>query len=171
MEMTVAIVNVSGVVATANRIKLITRGIVGANVQIVYDSTVWIGLRKTVVFEGSGVTRDVLDAGEIVEIPPEVASEANSRIRMGIYGVSDDGSVVVPTIWAELGRVRDSADPSGDESTAPELPVWAQLDSRVKKLESQGPSGGTSDVYFEGETMVVSTANSGIKIDGETLII
>lgn len=171
MEMTVAIVNVSGVVATANRIKLITRGIVGANVQIVYDSTVWIGLRKTVVFEGSGVTRDVLDAGEIVEIPPEVASEANSRIRMGIYGVSDDGSVVVPTIWAELGRTRDSADPSGDESTAPELPVWAQLDGRVKKLESQGPSGGNSDVYFEGETMVVSTANSGIKIDGETLIL
>lgn len=144
MEMTVAIVNVSGVVATANRIKLITRGIVGAKVQIVYDSSVWTGLRKTVVFEGSGVTRDVLDAGEIVEIPPEVASEANSRIRMGIYGVSDDGSVVVPTIWAELGRVRYSADPSGDESTAPELPVWAQLDGRVKKLESQAPSGGDS---------------------------
>ena len=32
-------------------------------------------------------------------------------------------------------------------------------------------SGGNVDVTFEGETMIISTANNAVKIDGETLIL
>ena len=116
----------------------ITAGMVGATVSFSF-SPEWEGLNKTAVFQrpSDELTRDVLSIGETVTIPAEVVAEAGGKLLVGVYGVNAEGTLVIPTLWADLGHVRYAAEPSGDESTDPALPVWAQLDERVAALEEQ----------------------------------
>lgn len=112
----------------------IPRGIVGAVVSIEYTDPVWDGLQKTVVFR-SAVTKDVLAAGNEVVVPAEVVSRAGVNLYMGVYGVGADGRMVIPTIWTELGLVHGAAAPSGDASSDPSLPVWAQIQAMIGNLD------------------------------------
>ena len=112
----------------------IPKGIVGATVSIEYKDSVWDTLRKTVVFR-SAVTKDVLDAGSEVVVPAEVVSRAGVNLYMGVYGVDAANNVVIPTIWTELGLVHGAAAPSGDTSSDPSLPVWAQIQAAIGNLD------------------------------------
>lgn len=38
-------------------------------------------------------------------------------------------------------------------------------------LKDVSNTGGNVDITFEGETMIISTANNAVNIDGETLIL
>lgn len=121
----------------------IPKGFIGGQVQIEYADPMWDGLTKTVVFRTRYATKDVVDAGELVTIPPEVLDRSGDALYVGVYGTNASDGLAVPTVWADLGRIRDAADPSGDESTDPSLPVWAQLEGRIKNLEEQGGEGGS----------------------------
>ena len=131
--MKIAEVQVSGCRCEVMRLETIPKGIVGAVVSIEYADPVWDSLRKTVVFR-STVTKDVLDAGNEVVIPAEVVGQAGAQLCMGVYGVDAEGTVVIPTIWAELGTVQAAAAPSGDSSTSLSLPVWAQIQAMIGDL-------------------------------------
>ena len=135
--MILATICVHGVRALTVSVKPIPRGIIGAKVQFEYADPMWDGLSKTVVFRAGYVTKDVLNAGEVVDIPPEVVAEVGEILKVGVYGEG------VPTLWADLGRIHDATDPSGDETTDPTLPVWAQLQEQIDELRENGsPSGG-----------------------------
>lgn len=112
----------------------IPAGLVGGTISLRYGAE-WAGLQKTVVFDGCGVTKDVVNAAEVVTVPAEVVARPERKLLVGIYGVGDDGTAT-PTLWLE-GYVCAAADPSGDPSTAPSLPVWAQLESRIRALEER----------------------------------
>lgn len=112
----------------------IPKGIVGATISIEYTDPAWDGLQKTVVFRSS-VTKDVLASGNEVVIPAEVVSRAGRNLYMGVYGVDIANNVVIPTIWAELGMIHSAADPSGDSSSYPLLPVWAQIQAMIGNLD------------------------------------
>ena len=140
--MQIAKVQVSGCRCIPVRLEMIPRGIVGATVSIAYTDSVWDNLRKTVVFRGC-VTKDVLNAGSEVVVPAEVVSRAGGRLYMGVYGVDAGNNVVIPTIWTELGLIHGAASPSGDSSTDPALPVWAQIQGMIgnlDKLDTQAKS-------------------------------
>ena len=71
------------------------------------------------------------------------------RLWAGVYGINETGSVQLPTVWADLGVIQPGADPSGDESAQPTLPVWQQLTRDVEEglqaiihLEEQLIAGG-----------------------------
>ncbi len=92
-------------------------------------SSDWEGLNKTAVWTDGTVTVDVSDASwsnNICNIPHEVLTTSGRIVRVGIYG-TDGSTTVLPTIWAELGRIRDGVDPSGDPSVTPTPTVQAQL--------------------------------------------
>ena len=131
-EIVIAQIYVNGVTAVASRLKQIPKGIIGATIQVTFGSD-WFGLSKTAVFQGV-VTKDVVGVDDIITIPAECVEESGHRLRVGFYGVADDGTVVIPTIWTELGTIQDAADPSGDTSTDPTLPVWAQLQTQIVNL-------------------------------------
>lgn len=97
---------------------------IGAQVQIDYNDEIWGSLHKTVVFKGA-VIKDVITNADVVTIPAEVVANQGVALRVGVYGVDADGNIAIPTVWADLGTVRDAADPSGDTTTDPSLPVWA----------------------------------------------
>lgn len=132
--MIVAKIKVDGVSAKTAYLADIPAGIIGAQVEIEYTDAMWSGLSKTVVFRGC-CTKDVTNAGTSVIIPADVVAKPGARIMVGVYGVDADNNLAIPTLWASLGVIQRAADPSGDESTDPSLPVWAQLDSRVSDLE------------------------------------
>jgi hypothetical protein len=46
--------------------------------------------------------------------------------------VDAENNLVIPTLWAELGRIEYSVNPCGDDSTDPQLPVWAQLQAQIE---------------------------------------
>ena len=132
--MKIAEVKVANTTCRTTPLVPIPRGIVGAVVSIEYTDPAWDGLQKTVVFR-SAVTKDVLAAGNEVIVPAEVVSRAGVNLYMGVYGVGTDGRMVIPTIWTELGLVNAAAAPSGDSSTDPSLPVWAQIQAMIGNLD------------------------------------
>ena len=156
-EMKIAEVRVSGCRCETVRLEPIPRGIVGAVVAVEYTNPAWDSLRKTVVFRGAA-TKDVLDAGNEIVIPAEVVSKAGGSLYMGVYGVDAENHVAIPTIWTELGVIQGAATPSGDASTAPSLPVWAQIQAMVGDL-------GTLDT--EAKSNLVAAINEALTTGGE----
>ncbi len=157
--------------------ELLTAGMAKAvTVQFVF-SPEWDGLTKTAVFSNGKTTVDVLAAnwdGDTVPVPHEVLAVPGRHARVGVYG-ADESGVVLPTVWVSLGKVQPGADPSGDASADPSLPVWAQLQKQIGDLDdlktynkdnlvaainearSSGGSGGGG--YTIGE---------GLKLDADT---
>ena len=128
----------------------IPRGIIGAQVEIEYTDPVWDGLNKTVVFDCCGVCKDVVTNSNLVTIPVEVVQTVGVILSIGVFGTDADENVAIPTILGDLGYIRVAADPSGDESTDPTLPVWAQIADDVEELKKRvddHPGGG--GVQFE----------------------
>ena len=132
--MKIAEVKVAKTTCETTLLYQIPKGIVGATVSIEYMDSDWDGLQKTVVFR-SAVTKDVLASGNEVVIPAEVVSRAGMNLYIGVYGVDAVNNVVIPTIWAELGPVNSAAAPSGDASSDPALPVWAQIQAIIGNLD------------------------------------
>lgn len=113
--------------------EVLTSGMVGKEVKLEFSSD-WDGLTKTAVFMAGPVTRDVVGVSDVVTIPAEVLAAPMQQLYVGVYGVSEDGRVT-PTIRVAGPRIDAGADPSGDEGTDPELPVWAQLQVQIDDLK------------------------------------
>ena len=129
-------VKISGATASAAEREVYTSGTVGATLRFEFDGA-WDGLAKTAVFRVGGVTYGVPEgarAGGECGIPHECLAASGDELMCGVYGVSQDGETVIPTVWVRLGYVQSGADPSGDESTAPTLPVWAALKNAIGDL-------------------------------------
>lgn len=118
--------------------ELLTAGMAKAvSVQFVFSDD-WDGLTKTAVFTNGRATVDVLAAnwdGDTVMVAPEVLAVPGRYVRVGVYGTNASG-VVLPTVWVTLGKVQPAAEPSGDASTDPTLPVWAQLQEIIGDLNN-----------------------------------
>lgn len=166
--MILAKIRVSGVRATPYCLKEIPKGIIGATVQFEYTDSMWDGLSKAVVFRGSGVTKDVVGAGDVVEVPSEVVARAGQPLLVGVYGTDGSGVRAIPTLWADLGKIRAAADPSGDETTDPALPVWAQLQEQIDEIRETGTGGGSIIVDEEGH---LTTSGGGFDIDDDGYIL
>ena len=101
----------------------------------------------------SAVTKDVLDAGSEVVVPAEVVSRAGVNLYMGVYGVDAANNAVIPTIWTELGLVNGAAAPSGDTSSDPSLPVWAQIQASIGDLDDLDTDAKSSLVAAVNEAL------------------
>ena len=154
--MKIAEVKVAKTTCETTHLVPIPKGIVGATVSIEYTDSAWDGLQKTVVFR-SGITKDVLAAGNEVVVPAEVVSRAGVNLYMGVYGADAANNVVIPTIWAEIGLVNGAAAPSGDTSTNPSLPVWAQI---------QGMIGNLDDLNTAAKSSLVAAVNEALTKGG-----
>lgn len=122
---------------TCGLLPLLTTGMSKSETVEFIFSPDWAALTKTAVFTDGTATVDVLQSrwqGNSVTIPAEVLTTAGRYVRVGVYGGNSDG-VALPTIWADLGKVRPGAEPSGDASTDPALPVWAQLQALIGDLD------------------------------------
>lgn len=164
--------------------ELLTAGMSKAvTVQFVFSPD-WDGLTKTAVFSNGKTTVDVLAAnwdGDTVPVPHEVLAVPGRHARVGVYG-ADESGVVLPTGWVSLGKVQPGADPSGDASADPSMPVWAQLQNQIGDLDdlqtynkgnlvdainearsSGGGSGGGG--YTIGDGLKLDAATNTLSVD------
>ena len=125
-------ISFTGVDGKIVRKETLTAGMVGRQVMLEF-SPEWDGLSKTVVFSAGSVTRDAIYTGGPVTIPAEVLAKPLVTFWVGVYGVSADGQVVIPTVRTAVSVIQPGADPSGDSGTEPDLPVWAQLQTQLDK--------------------------------------
>lgn len=157
--------------------ELLTAGMAKAvTVQFVF-SPEWDGLTKTAVFSNGKTTVDVLAAnwdGDTVPVPHEVLAVPGRHARVGVYG-ADESGVVLPTVWVSLGKVQPGADPSGDASADPSLPVWAQLQKQIGDLDDLQTynKGNLVDAINEARSSGGSggggyTIGDGLKLDAAT---
>ena len=139
--------------AMLDRCEQFTSGRVGARIKFSFSSE-WAGLSKTAVFTNGDTTIDVLNVADEITIPHEVLAISGKKLKVGVYGytVGDNGNIeiAIPTVYADLGKVVKGADPSGDESTEPSLPVWAQTQALI---------GNLSELETEAKNNLVAAIN------------
>lgn len=110
----------------------LTSGMVGQTIHFEYSHD-FDGLAVTAVFTDGKNTVDVLNPGNQCVIPHEVLTTVGAMVKVGIYAVRGN-ELVIPTIYAHIGVVLKGADPSGDVSIDPTLPVWAQTQALIGNL-------------------------------------
>lgn len=118
-------ITVTGSDAKVTKNGVVVSGTVGLPVAFSFDEA-WDGLQKTAVFRVNGKSLDRVNIADTTTVPWELLQKPGCRLFVGIYGTNADGSLQIPTLWADLGVIQPGADPSGDESADPTLPVWAQ---------------------------------------------
>lgn len=157
----------------------LTTGMVGKEL-LLELSPDWEGLSKTVVFSNGSVTRDVVCTGNCVTIPAKVLEKPLKILTVGIYGVSGDGRLAIPTIRADGPVIQPGVNPSGDPALDPELPVWAQIQgiigdpgeleteeasslvAAINELAGRSTGGGTGGTGENGATFTPSVSSAGL---------
>lgn len=100
----------------------------------------WDGLEKTAVFKSDGLTYSVLlDETCKCTVPWETLARYHPglKLKAGVYGTKD-GTVVLPTVWADLGAIQEGVLPG--EASRPHTPglyeqVLQELAGIREKLE------------------------------------
>ena len=164
-------VTVSEVISNATNLEVLTAGMVNGRAVEFALSPEWEGLNKTAVFTNGLETRIVPEYkwtdGRIVYIPPEVLSTPHRSVKCGIYGIDTEGKLVIPTLWAELGRVFPSASPNEYEESVPPTPnIWDDLQNQIGVLskldtkEKRNLVGAINEVLANAITNAVRSINN-----------
>lgn len=114
-------------------------------VQIGLDfSEEWDALSKIAVFRAYETQIDVAFTGDSVQIPVQVLTRQDVHLLFGVYGVNASGSVVIPTIWADLGIIQPGPDPTdADNYGPPALGLYAQLEALAASAAASAAAAAT----------------------------
>ncbi len=99
----------------------------------------YAGLVVYAVFRSQTATRDVLlseDFGPAV-VPWEVLARPSLTFDVGVVGKNGDGDIVIPTIWATVGRVVPGAEASGIEPADPSADIGTQIVEQARESAQQ----------------------------------
>lgn len=110
-------VNVDGVTATVTEKEILTAGRVGLECAFTFTGE-WDGLFKTAVFQGVESV-DVALPDNTCVVPWEAMQVEGVQLKVGVFGANGEGTIVIPTIWANAGKIQPSAVGSGTEPTEP----------------------------------------------------
>ena len=117
---------------------MLTSGMVGAEVEFLFSDE-WAPLIKTAVFIAGSQKRVVLEGAwrdNICIIPHECLAESDVHLLVGVYGTNIGGSLVIPTVYADLGMIWTGADADGETGAEASPELWAQLQAQLDLKES-----------------------------------
>lgn len=152
--------------AQSERLELLTSGSAGIQVRFEF-SPEWEGLNIMPCFccgdpnDPTVLRTSGLSDGECC-VPQEVLTTAGKAVWAGAYGYSDDGTVIIPTVWTLMGICRNGVDPYADPGAAPQLPGWSQLESLLGEL---------SDLETEDKSSLVAAINEVYDHSGGSAVI
>ena len=118
--------------ATCSSDDRLTTGSVGVEVVFHFSDDWTAAPARIAVFRGSGQTVDVALLEDSCTVPPEVLTQPGSTLTIGVYGTDGAGTMVIPTVYAEAGRIVRGAEPSGIEPTPETQPLIDQLLAAAK---------------------------------------
>ncbi len=112
----------------------ITTGSVGLPVVFTFNHD-WDDLEKHVSFRGSEKDISIELSSDNCVVPWECLTKANSELWIGATGTKPDGTIVVPTVWARAGVIRQGSMPDGTEPSE-DTPDWvAQILQAISDLQ------------------------------------
>lgn len=115
----------------------------------------YAGLVVYAVFRSQTATRDVLlseDFGPAV-VPWEVLARPSLTFDVGVVGKNGDGDIVIPTIWATVGRVMPGAEASGIEPADPSADIGTQIVEQARESAQHAEDAAIlSESWAVGET-------------------
>lgn len=122
-----------GITGEMREEEILTAGMVGKEIQFQFSED-WDGLRKVVVYQAGEISCTVVDVGAQSVIPAVVLSKSLRRLFVGVYGISEDGLVVTPTIYARGPFIRIGTS-EGDEGSGydPQDPFWLRVEEELAK--------------------------------------
>ena len=149
----------------------LTAGIVGVPVTFNLNEE-WGGLNVIALFEGGGNSITVPLLGRTTAVLPwEVVARPNIRLRIGAEGRADDGSTVIPTVWADAGYIVGGV--NFTQASDPSPTAYDILLAEIKKV-SEGHLAVVDDLETADSTKALS-ANMGKvlsqKIDNDLLAV
>lgn len=109
---------IDGVTATATEKEVLTAGRVGLRCAFEFVGGEWGDLFKTAVFQGIETIDVALPTNECV-VPWEAMAVEGVQLKVGVYGANGNGDIVIPTVWANFGKIQPSAVPSGVDPATP----------------------------------------------------
>ena len=108
----------------------------------------WDGLSKIAVFRAYDRQIDLAFTGDEIEIPVNALLKPDVHLLLGIYGINSTGTVVISTIWADLGIIQPGPNPTAaDNYTLPPENIYQQVYELAQAAEAaaaQATSGNYS---------------------------
>ncbi len=131
----------------------------------------WENLTKSAVFKTlRRKVTVILDESNTCSVPWEVL-ELPGELYISVFGMSESGAVKLPTMWAELGKIKPGAEP-GTSGKKPTVDAYAEilmLSNEMKEIAQSlrndadnGVLGEKGDIVY---SVDLSEAN-GIYCDG-----
>lgn len=171
-------VNVDGVSATVTEKEVLTAGRVGLECAFTFTGE-WDGLFKTAVFQGVESV-DVALPDNTCVVPWEAMQVEGVQLKIGVFGANGAGTIVIPTIWANAGKIQPSAVGSGTEPSEPSQNANAyavetaeeaknialSVQQRADNGEFDGEPGAPGADGVDGSTLWTTTVEPAEPIGG-----
>ena len=154
--------NIARVIERPGRI---TSGTVGIPVEFTFDEQ-WDELNKMAVFRAGDVVKAVYDPDEETVVPWEVLAKPKLWLRIGVYGVDNEGTTAITTLLANVGKIHVGTAPDGDPTTDPTLPIWQDMMNHIKEIAAK-PSAITVDVHLPASAWVGANGRYSQVVDIE----
>lgn len=137
-------VKVSGASAVARRTGPLVAGTVGMPVHFSFSSA-WDGLNVIAVFEGAKTLSAALLGQTETTVPWEVLAESGGQLRIGAEGRKSDGSIVIPTVWANVGYIEEGVKATDEEASPPTPGLYDQIMKAIEDGKLKGDKGDKGD--------------------------
>lgn len=149
-------------------------GMVGAEVEFLFSDE-WKPLIKTAVFIAGDEKRVVFEAewrDNICTIPHECLAKPDVHLLAGVYGTNSGGSLVIPTVYADLGIIWPGADTEGETGAAASPELWAQLKAQFDLAEkTENKATELSSASTDGQYPSAKAVYDAIAASRDVLII
>ena len=157
--------------ATGNRLtltspdRLVSGSINIYTCEFTFDDS-WAGYMPTAVFECGGKAIEMAVIDNVCQVPFELLTP-NSRIRVGIYGISGDKRR--PTTYAEWMPVERGTETGGAAQTPPDPNVYESILAAITDGRLVGPPGpegppGPAGPDGYSPTVALTETESGVRV-------
>lgn len=120
----------TGAAGQMTEAETLVSGMVGKQVRFEFSSE-WDGLRKAAVYRAGDICCTSLDVQEVDTIPALVLSRSLRRLYVGVYGMSEDGEVVLPAVYAPGPFIRIGAAVEDGSGMDQEDPFWIRIEEAL----------------------------------------
>lgn len=140
----------------------LTTSSVGMPVEVELDAD-FDGLTAVVCFKAGEAAADVAMLGNPVTVPAQCLTEAGVPLHVGVYARNGEGTVVIPTVWANCGTIRQGTTPSGIDPAEPETDWTAQVQQAAQ--DARDTAERLAEQVDGWETDIASAVSGAEKVD------
>lgn len=149
---------------------MLAAGMIGKKVRFEFSSD-WEGLRKVAVYKAGTACCTSVDVGEVDTIPAEVLRNSLHRLFVGVYGISEDGSVVRPAVFAPGPFIHISAVMGDDPCFDPRNTFWIKLEKALEETVRFTPQTLTEEEQAQARKNIGADGSGGMNAAAAKLLL